>query len=144
MINVLATTMLLLLSPSGAINSSSGMTAHDRALLINDAAAMQKHRTEQTQQTESRNTSIWSHTDDGVKLEVRVEGKVEFTDDYTDVRSVSEDGLFQVIDERGGETRKLRVTRDASGGLRRTLSVNGHTREFDAEAAAWLSGILPE
>jgi hypothetical protein len=98
----------------------------------------------QTQKRESRTTSVWSHSDDGVKVEVKVEGKVEFTDDYTDVRSVSEDGLFQVTDERGGETRKLRVTRSAEGGLRRAFSVDGQTREFDREAGAWLARILPQ
>ncbi|HVG32800.1 MAG TPA: hypothetical protein VM911_06965 [Pyrinomonadaceae bacterium] len=141
-INLLAATALLIFSPGGAINNSHGMTEPADALLkgatTTHALAMQ------TPKSESRNTSVWSHSEDGVKLEVRVEGKVEFTDDYTDVRSISEDGLFQIIDEHGGALRKLRITRGANGGLRRTFTIDGHTREFDREAAAWLSKILTE
>jgi hypothetical protein len=139
-INVLASTMLLLFSPGGAMNNSSSVS-EPADVLLNRSSALAAM---QTQRSESRTTSVWSHSDDGVKVEVRAEGKVEFTDDYTDVTSISEDGLFQVIDERGGEARKLRVTRGASGGLQRTFTVNGHAREFDAAAAAWLARILPE
>jgi hypothetical protein len=141
-INVLASTMLLIFSPGGATNGSHHMTEPAGALLR--GTATRRALAKQTQKSEGRNISVWSHSEDGVKLEVRVEGKVEYTDDYTDVRSVSEDGLFQIIDEHGGALRKLRLTRGADGGLRRTFTIDGHAREFDREAAAWLSKILTE
>ena len=138
-LNVLASTMLLLLSPGGATVRSSS-TIRPPVALHNSSAA----RTLQTQRSESRNTSVWSHSEDGVKVEVRVEGEVEFTDDYADVKSISKDGLFVATDERGGETRKLRVTQNADGTLRRSYSIDGHSREFGAGARAWLSKILAE
>jgi hypothetical protein len=138
-LNVLTSTVLLLFSPGGAIVRTSSMTGPPAALFNGSAA-----QTPQTQRSESRNTSVWSHSDDGVKTEVRVEGEVEFTDDYTDVKSISRDGLFVATDEREGKTRKLRVTPNADGTLRRSLSIDGHAREFDAEAKAWLAGILSE
>jgi len=139
-INLLAATALLLFSPGNSMKGSSIESAD--ALL--KGATTARVLTMQTQKSESRTTSVWSHSEDGVKVEVRAEGKVEFTDDYTDVKSISEDGLFQVIDERGGEKRKLRVTRGVNGELQRTFTVDGHTREFDAAAAAWLARVLPE
>ena len=138
-LNVFASTLVLLLSPGGADVRSSSI-ARPPAALFNGSAA----RTQQTPKSESRNTSVWSHSDDGVKTEVRVEGEVEFTDDYADVKSVSKDGLFVATDEREGKTRKLRVTANADGTLRRSYSVDNHAREFDAEARAWLAGILSE
>jgi hypothetical protein len=141
-INVLAATILLLFSPGGAVNNPASMT--ESADALPKGAATARALAMQTPKSESRTTSIWSHSDDGVKMEVRAEGKIEFTDDYTDVESISDDGLFQVIDERGGETRKLRVTPGANGVLQRTFTLNGQAREFDAAAAAWLGRILPE
>ncbi|HEX8140366.1 MAG TPA: hypothetical protein VF544_22570 [Pyrinomonadaceae bacterium] len=89
-----------------------------------------------------RSTWVWSHRDDGVLTEARVEGKVVFTDDYTDVSSVSEDGLFQATDERDGVARKLRVVQGPAGSVQRTYYLNGRKHEFDAEAKAWFSKFL--
>src|ERR1051325_10627881 len=83
---------------------------------------------------EERSTWVWSHRDDGVLVEIRVEGKVVFTDDYTDINGISEDGLFQARDERGGVARKLRVVRGADGGPERSYFVNGRKRGLDAKA----------
>lgn len=139
-LSVLTSTMLLLLWPGSAIDRSSGMTGHSSRALLKSATA----QTPQTPKSESRTTSVWSHSDDGIKVEVRVEGEVEFTDDYTDVKSISADGMFVATDEREGRTRKLRVTPNADGTLRRSFSIDGQSREFDAQARAWLSRILPE
>lgn len=96
----------------------------------------------QAKKEAERSTWVWSHSDDGVLTEARVTGKVVFTDDYTDVLSVSEDGLFQATDERGGVARKLRVTQAADGTMQRTYYLNGRKHEFDAEAKAWLSKFI--
>jgi hypothetical protein len=77
-----------------------------------------------------------------VKVEVKIEGEVAFTDDYKDIENVSEDGSFLATDERGGSVRRLSVTRDADGQLRRKYSVDGRKREFDADAKVWLSEFL--
>jgi len=38
-----------------------------------------------TESTSNRSTWNWIQSDDGKKIEVRVENKVEFNDDYSDV-----------------------------------------------------------
>ncbi|HEX8144667.1 MAG TPA: hypothetical protein VF553_19015 [Pyrinomonadaceae bacterium] len=126
MVTVFISTLLLLLSPTVA-------------LFINSSAQDGRAKT-----GGQRSTWVWSHTDDGVVEEVKVEGGVVFTDDYTDIRSVSEDGQFLARDERGGVARKLRVVRGADGTLQRSYSLNGRAHEFDAEAKAWLSKFLLE
>jgi hypothetical protein len=93
---------------------------------------------------EERSTWVWSHKDNGVLKEIRVEGNVAFTDDYTDIKSISEDGLFQARDEHGGVARKLRVVRGADGEPERSYFVNGRKRELDAEGRAWLAKFLLE
>jgi hypothetical protein len=118
-INMLVSTALLLLLSGGALVYAS-----------------------QAKKEEERNTWVWSHRDDGVLTEARVDGKVVFTDDYTDVLSVSEDGLFQATDERDGVARKLRVMQGSNGTLQRTYYLNHRQHEFDAEAKAWLSKFL--
>lgn len=138
MINVFISAAFLLLSPASATISSarvaepSGAVANGSSLPARAGAA------------EERNTWVWSHRDNGVLMEIRVEGKVAFTDDYSDIRSVSEDGLFQARDERGGVARKLRVVRGADGAPERSYFVNGRKRELDAEGRAWLAKFLLE
>jgi hypothetical protein len=133
MINVLISMALLLSLPGGAATCVSNMARPADALM--NSASLQTKKGE-------RDTWVWSHRDDGVLTEARVEGKVVFTDDYTDVLSVSEDGLFLATDERGGEARKLRVMQGADGSMQRTYYLNGRKHEFDADAKAWLSRFL--
>jgi hypothetical protein len=86
----------------------------------------------------------WIHKDDSVRLEVNIRGKVEFTDDYTDIKAISDDhGRIQILDERGGMSRKFEAV-VTSGGLKRSYWVNGESRPFDGEASAWLAKILNE
>jgi hypothetical protein len=55
------------------------------------------------------------HKDDSVNLEVTIRGKVEFTDDYTDIKGVADDdSKIRVVDERGGTTRKFEAVSDRS------------------------------
>lgn len=137
-INVFIATALLLLSlGSAAVCSAHG--AEPSGTLVNNSSSLGR-----AGGAEERSTWLWSHRDNGVLVEVRVEGKVVFTDDYTDIRSVSEDGLFQARDERGGMARKLRVVRGADGGPERSYFVNGRKRELDADGRAWLAKFLLE
>jgi hypothetical protein len=125
---------VFLLLLQGSVVVSPAKMAETSGALVNDSS----------RQAEERSTWIWSHKDDGVLVEVRVEGKVAFTEDYTDITSVSEDGLFQVRDERNGTARKLRVVRGADGSPQRSYFVNGRARELDAEGRAWMAKFLLE
>jgi hypothetical protein len=86
----------------------------------------------------------WIHKDDSVRLEVNIRGKVEFADDYSDIKGISEDtGGIKILDERGGVSRKFEAV-VAPDGLKRSYWVNGESRPFDNEARVWLAKILNE
>src|SRR5258705_8782876 len=84
-----------------------------------------------SQEKSGRNTWTWNNSDDGKKIEVKVENKVEFNDDYSDVSTVADDGALRIHDSRGPRTFRLVVTRGAGGELHRDYSVDGQNRSFD-------------
>jgi len=95
-----------------------------------------------TEVNRDKSTWNWISSDDGRKIEVRVENKVEFNDDYSDVSNIPGDGSLKIIDSRGPRTFRLQVTRGAAGELKREYSVDGQTREFDNEGRQWLRTVL--
>ncbi len=95
-----------------------------------------------SQEKSGQSTWTWNNSDDGRKIEVKVENKVEFNDDYSDVSSVTDDGALRIYDSRGPRTFRLVVTRGVGGDLRRDYSVDGQNRSFDAEGQAWLRKVL--
>jgi hypothetical protein len=97
---------------------------------------------QKTEVHQDRSNWNWINSDDGKKIEVRVENKVEFTDDYSDVSNIPGDGALKIFDSRGPRTFRLQVTRGAAGELKREYSVDGRTREFDNEGREWLRTVL--
>jgi hypothetical protein len=95
-----------------------------------------------SQEESGRSIWNWVNSDDGQKIEVRVENKVDFNDDYSDVAAIPADGALRIFDSRGSRARRLVVTRGTTGELRREYSVNGQTQSFDAEARDWLRAVL--
>ncbi len=93
---------------------------------------------------ENDNQWTWRWTDNGINLEMKVRGKVEFNDDYTDVARISPGGSLRIKDERGGTTRQIDITAASDGSLNRAYSVRGQARPYDSEAQAWLSRLLSE
>jgi bla regulator protein blaR1 len=94
------------------------------------------------QDKSDRNTWTWNNSDGGKKIEVRVENKVEFNDDYSDVANIPYDGELRIYDSRGAHTFKLVVTGAPGGGLRRDYWADGQVRPFDAAARTWLREVL--
>jgi hypothetical protein len=94
------------------------------------------------QESSSRSSWVWNQSDDGRKIEVRVENKVEFNEDYSDVASIPSDGALKIYDSRGEPKFRLVITRGPGGELRREYSVNGQSHAFDAEGQAWLRKVL--
>ena len=88
---------------------------------------------------ETRNTMRWEHSDDGSRMSVEIEGKAEFTDDYSDIRDVSEKGYVRIEQDRGGQSRRYEVRKNSNGQLERMYFVNGAARPLDQEARAWIS-----
>ena len=94
-----------------------------------------------SQEKSGRNTWTWNQSDDGRKIEVKVENKVEFNEDYSDVAAIPYDGALRIHDSRGPRTFRLAIT-GSGGELRRDYSVDGQSRLFDAEGRAWLRRVL--
>lgn len=86
----------------------------------------------------------WQWRDNDVSLEMKLRGKVEFNDDYTDVVSIAPGGSLRIKDERGGKTRRLEITPSGDGGLNRSYSFDGETRPYTSEAQAWFARFLNE
>jgi hypothetical protein len=95
-----------------------------------------------SQEKSDRNTWTWINADDRKKIEVKVENKVEFNEDYSDVSAIPGDGALRIHDSRGAHTFRLVIARDSAGGIRRDYSVDGQSRTFDAEGRAWLRTVL--
>src|SRR5215468_5958957 len=85
-----------------------------------------------------------NHRDDGRELRIRVKGKPEFTDDYSDIKTLSPRGSARVEETRGSVSRRWEIESDADGNLRRSYYVQGKAHDFDNEARQWLSGLLLE
>ena len=97
-----------------------------------------------SQEKSGRNNWTWNNSDGERKIEVKVENKVEFNDDYTDVSAIPGDGALRIHDSRGSRTFRLAITRGSAGELLRDYSVDGKSHSFDAEAQAWFRAVMLE
>ncbi len=94
---------------------------------------------------QSHGTYSWSNN--GEKLEVKYDGEVEFSDDDTDVKSLSPGGLLRIRDGgmltslTGGRTLEFKA--DNSGNITRRYWVGSSERPFDPEGRKWAASLLP-
>ena len=77
-------------------------------------------------------------------LNLTVDGTVEFTDDDTDVKSLSPNGRFRIGDGGLLSKRAYEVRADGTGKLTRSYSVGWSTKPMDDEGRAWLARTLPQ
>ena len=77
-------------------------------------------------------------------VSITIEGTVEFSDDDTDVKSLSRNGRFRLDDGGLLSKRGYEVKADGAGNLTRTYSVGWSTRPMDDEGRAWLARTLPQ
>jgi hypothetical protein len=76
-------------------------------------------------------------------LQVALWGKVDFSEDEREVRSVSRDGRLYVRERRPNADRELTVTPGDGDEPRYAYSVDGERASFDDEGRAWLADLLP-
>jgi beta-lactamase regulating signal transducer with metallopeptidase domain len=76
-------------------------------------------------------------------FDVQLDGKIEFTDDDSDVKSLSPNGRFRREEGGGFSGRTYEVKADSAGNLTKTYSVGRTTKPLDDEGRAWLSHLLP-
>lgn len=132
--NKLAT---ILLSLSVVLSLSFTTSAQTKA------STSTSSRSERTIVNDDDNNWNWHHHDGSVDLRVTIRGKVEFADDYSDIKSISHGGEIRVRDDRGGVLRKFEATADG-GSITRTYSINGQAAAFDDAARKWLAKTLDE
>ncbi|NIM50910.1 MAG: hypothetical protein GTN78_24240 [Gemmatimonadales bacterium] len=77
------------------------------------------------------------------ELDIDADGEIEFSEDDTDVVSISRRGYLDIEEKVGRTVRRLEIEPAADGTLVRRWRVNGETRPYDDEARAWLARILP-
>ncbi len=104
-------------------------------------AGAQTKPADQTRRTNSN--WIWNHSDDGVRLRLKINGKAKFAEDYSDITSISEGGSMEVTEERDGVKRRFEAF-SSNGAITRSYFVQGQRRPFDDEGRAWLKRIISE
>jgi hypothetical protein len=94
-----------------------------------------------TRRRQSTTSYAWSN--DGEKLEVKLQGEIQFTDDDTDVKTLSPGGTLRIRDGGWFATHTLHVTADGSGNLTRRFWKASTERPFDPDGRQWLARMLP-
>jgi hypothetical protein len=127
------------------INESTLLIFTLTILAVSTVALAAGSQKKTSQHSTSRNESNWNwtHRDDDVKREVSIRGKVEFTDDYRDIKTISEGGLIRILDERGATSRRFEAV-ETSDGIKRSYWVNGQPQPINDEARAWLARMLED
>ncbi len=112
--------------------------------LVSLAQTKSSTTSERTSVNEEKNSWKWHHSDNAVDLQVTIRGKVEFADDYSDIKSISDGGNIRVKDDRrGGQVRKFEASTEG-GSIKRSYSINGQPSGFDDDARKWLARILDQ
>src|SRR5215813_1646395 len=115
-------------------------TAIHLTLLICAAALMNAPL--RAQEKSNGTNWMWSNSDGGRRIEVRIEDKLQFNEDYSDVAEIPAGGALRIYDTRGPRTFRLVITRDGAGELRRDYSIDGQSVSFDAAGRDWLRAVL--
>jgi hypothetical protein len=80
--------------------------------------------------------------DDTTRVDVRINGTITFTEDLTDVQSLSDGGELTIRDWSHAAARTIEI-RSSGGRLTRTYYVAGVSRGWDDEARKALAEIVP-
>jgi bla regulator protein blaR1 len=81
--------------------------------------------------------------DNGSRFDVNLSGTIAFTDDLTDVQSLSDGGSFTLRDWTGSILPHTVTVTAAGGTLTREYFVGGRSRGWDDEGRRFLAGHLP-
>jgi beta-lactamase regulating signal transducer with metallopeptidase domain len=90
-----------------------------------------------------RSSGNMSWSNNGVKLEVRYEGDIEFTDDDKDVKSLSPNGYLRIREGGRSNDRAVEFRADSSGAITRKYWEGSSERPFEPEGRKWVAETLP-
>jgi beta-lactamase regulating signal transducer with metallopeptidase domain len=88
-----------------------------------------------------RGNHSWSIN--GEKFELSYDGEIEFTDDDTDIRSLSPGGYFKISDGGWFGGKGVDIRADAAGAITRRFRVGIIEKPYEPEGRAWLAQMLP-
>jgi hypothetical protein len=91
---------------------------------------------------ETQSTMRWEDTDNGLTRRFETRGKPEFTDDYTDIKSIADGGWVIIEEHRDRQSRRYEVRRDSAGQITRTFYLNGAVQPLDAATKTWLAKFI--
>src|SRR6185436_8796254 len=78
------------------------------------------------------------------RLDIDLEGKVEFSADERSVARVSPRGRLRILERRRGVERELIAEGGPGGAPQISFELDGHEHPFDEAAKSWLARLLPE
>lgn len=73
---------------------------------------------------------------------VRIDGDVEFTDDFSGITRLASNAFVRFDVDRGRSTRRLEIRPGSGGRPEYRWTIDGRDRTFDAEAERWLAAAL--
>ena len=75
----------------------------------------------------------------GVNVKVKMEGRIQFTEDYSGIVRLDPDAGFVIQEKRGRRTTSLRVEPGSQGQPVYLFQLGRDSRPFDSKGAAWLA-----
>jgi beta-lactamase regulating signal transducer with metallopeptidase domain len=124
---------------ASALASEAAMA--DASVALAQAASLLEPAAPMLAQSRSKGNFVWSN--DGEKLSVTYDGAIEFTDDDTDVRSLSPGGHLKIKDGGLLANHTVEFRADGAGNIERRFWVGMKERPFEPEGRQWLAEKLP-
>jgi hypothetical protein len=99
-------------------------------------------RVQQSERADQSGNYVWSNN--GQKLEVNYRGEIEFSDDDTDVRTLTPGGWLRIKDgKRFGTTNSIEFKADGAGNITRRFWKAGTETPYEPEGRKWAAEMLP-
>jgi hypothetical protein len=83
-------------------------------------------------------------SNDNESLRVRGHGHVEFSDDDSDVKSLSPGGSLDIEETTSAGAMRIAFQAQSNGAIQRRWWKNGHEASFEPDGRAWLARRLPD
>ena len=115
------------------------------ALLVCQNVQAQRTNYNKIRFNENSNGKSTYHWVDGrYSLKVELEGRVEWNDDDSGVKSLSRNGRLEVEEKDSGRKYRIVVEPGEGNKLVYTYRKNGKKKELDNEGKRWLAKVLPQ
>jgi hypothetical protein len=97
-----------------------------------------------TSRNQHSGTSRIHHRSGSNATEITYRGRIEFTEDERDIRSISPGGFFKFSKTTFGNTRTIHIESSSDGSLSRAYYVGRKEESYEPEGRKWLADVLPE